>query len=133
MYVLPVKASVTVVDSAFHAMGDVNWDGVIDAYDVDLMKSAFGSKPGDPNWIPDADLNGDGTVNIFDTGIVGRNYGKKAPSYVTPGKVEVSSGKCVVIGAYRTQTLKREFTAGTRVAFVFTALGLWGRVVLIPI
>lgn len=133
MYVLPVRASVTVVDSAFHAMGDVNWDGVIDKVDLDLISATFGSTPGAPNWNPDADLNGDGKVDISDLALAGRNYGKKAPSYVTPVKVEVTSGKCVVIGAYRTHTLKREFTAGPRVAFVFTALGLWGRVILVPV
>ena len=130
---LPVKASVTVVDSGFHAMGDINWDGIIDSRDKDLMQAAWRSKPGDPNWNPDADLNGDGVVGLDDLGTLGRNLGKDAPMFTTPSKVEVSSGKCVVMGNYKAQKLRREFTAGTRVAFVFTALGMFGRVVIIPI
>jgi len=133
LYVLPVKATVMVVDSAFHAKGDVNRDGYIDAADLDLLKAAFGSVPGKPNWNPDCDLNGDGVVDITDIATCAHNQGQTAPAHETPSKVEVSSGKCAVIGIYRTQKLKREFTAGTRVAFVFTALGMLGRVVIVPI
>jgi len=133
LYVLPVKATVVVVDSAFHAKGDVNRDGYIDATDVDLIRAAFGSQPGDPNWNPDCDLNGDGSVDSTELGIIGVHLGETAPTYTTPSKVEVSSGKCVVIGNYRAQKLRKEFVAGTRVAFVFTALGMLGRVVIIPL
>jgi len=131
-YVLPVKAEVTVIDSAFHAMGDVNWDGYIDAYDLDLLKAAFGSTPGTPNWNPDCDLNGDGVVNVRDVTVCAVHQGSLAPKYVTPAKASVASGKCVLIGTFRGQRLAKEFVAGTRVAFIFTALGLWGRVVIIP-
>jgi len=132
VYVLPVKAEVTVIDSAFHAKGDVNWDGYIDATDLDLLKAAFGAKPGDPNWNPDCDLNGDGIINVKDVGVCGVNQGSSAPKYVTPAKAPVASGKCVLIGTFRVQRLTKELVAGTRVAFIFTALGLWGRVVVIP-
>lgn len=130
---LPVKASVMVVDSGFHAMGDINWDGIIDSRDKDLMQAAWLSEPGDPNWNPDCDLDGDGKVYVDDLNILGQNLGKSAPTFTTPSKVEVAEGKCVVIGNYKAQKLRREFTAGTRVAFVFTALGMFGRVVIIPI
>jgi len=130
--VLPVNAEVMVIDSAFHARGDVNWDGYIDATDHDLIAAAYGSRLGMPNWNPDADLNGDGKVDHVDLGILGINWGSLAPKYVTPGKVSVASGKCVLIGTFRGQRLTRELVAGTRVAFIFTALGLWGRVVIIP-
>jgi len=56
-------------------MGDVNRDGVIDKLDLDLLEAAYGSRPGDPNWNPDADLNGDGKVDSVDLGILGRSYG----------------------------------------------------------
>jgi len=133
MFLLPVRASITVVDSTFHAMGDVNWDGYIDATDLDLVKAAFGSKPGMPNWNPDCDLNGDGVVDVEDVTIVSVNFGKTPPVYTTPSKAEVAGGKVLVIGTYRTQRLTRQFTAGSRVAFIFTALGLLGRVVIVPI
>jgi len=130
--VLPVKAEVMVIDSAFHAKGDVNWDGYIDATDYDLLKVAFGSRPGDPNWNADADLNGDGKVDGYDLLALGRNLGSSAPVYVTPRKASVADGKCVLIGTFRGQRLRRELVAGTKVAFIFTPLGLWGRVVIIP-
>jgi len=133
LYALPVKATVTVVDSGFHAMGDLNWDGSIDGSDLEIMYAAYGSKPGDPHWNPDADLNGDGRVDMRDIGIVLRNVGLLAPTYVTPAKAEVLSGKVVVTGVYRASKLKKEFAAGSTVAFVFTALGLLGRVVIVPI
>jgi len=132
VYVLPVKAEIMVIDSAFHARGDVNWDGYIDATDLDLLKAAYDSKLGDPNWNPDCDLNGDGVVNIMDTVVCSKNQGSLAPKHVTPAKVSVASGKCVLIGMFRGQRLTRELVAGTRVAFIFTALGLCGRVVIIP-
>jgi len=60
---------------AFHKLGDVNRDGIIDDRDIALLKAAFGSRPGAPNWNPDCDLNGDGVVDVFDTTIASRNYG----------------------------------------------------------
>jgi len=60
---------------AFHKMGDVNRDGIIDAQDLSLLSAAYGSKPGDPNWNPDCDLNGDGKVDGKDNAIASKNYG----------------------------------------------------------
>jgi hypothetical protein len=59
----------------FRRHGDINGDGVIDDKDSALMQAAWGSKPGDSNWNPDADLNSDGIVNILDANILGYNYG----------------------------------------------------------
>jgi len=59
----------------FHRMGDVNRDGVIDDTDINLIKTAYGSKPGDPNWNPDCDLNSDGVVDVFDASMASRNRG----------------------------------------------------------
>jgi len=131
LYVLPVKATVMVVTPDFHAKGDVNWDGHIDAKDLDLIKAAFDSVPGQPNWNPNADLDGDGKIRNADVVMCARNQGKTAPTYTTPSKVKVPSGKCVVVGTYRAQKLRSEFIAGTKVVFVFTALGMFGRVIRI--
>ena len=60
----------------FHRMGDVNRDGYIDDVDVELLKAAYGSKPGASNWNPEADLNGDGIIDYRDIGICARNQGK---------------------------------------------------------
>jgi hypothetical protein len=43
----------------FTGEGDTNYDGIVDIYDAVLASAAYGSKPGDPNWNPDADLNGE--------------------------------------------------------------------------
>ena len=130
-YVIPVKASVTVIDKAFHKMGDVNWDGVIDSTDLELLKAAFGSTPGAPNWNPDCDLNEDGKVDITDIVIAARNFGAKAPQYATPARVEVEAGKVVLIASYAGQTIKKEITASSTVIFIFTVLGLLNRAVVI--
>jgi len=45
---------------------DVNHDGQIDIVDITMVARAFGSKPGDENWNPDADINKDGTVDNLD-------------------------------------------------------------------
>ncbi len=136
LLVLPEKAAITVVDSAFHQMGDVNWDGKINQADVDLIKAAWLSKPGDPNWNPDADLNGDGIVNILDVSPVTANFGKTAAVYATPAKADVADGLVAIIGQNsKNQILKRQFntSAGKRIIFIFTPMKLWGRVIVSPI
>jgi hypothetical protein len=60
----------------FHRMGDVNRDGYIDDADMQLLRKAYGSRPGSPNWNPDCDLNGDGKVDILDVTKAAGNYGK---------------------------------------------------------
>jgi hypothetical protein len=59
----------------FHRLGDVNRDGVIDVRDAVLLGAAYGSKPGGPNWNPDADLNGDGIVDDKDAEILRAHFG----------------------------------------------------------
>ena len=59
------------------AMGDVNRDGIIDQKDLDAITAAWRTKPGDPNWNPDADVNSDGVVDIYDSGLVNANLGEK--------------------------------------------------------
>ena len=132
MYVVPVKAVVTVVDSAFHSMGDVNWDGAIDDADLDLLRVAYESRPGDPNWNPDADLDGNGKVDWVDMNVLGINFGKLAPAeFVTPFATEVAVGKCVVQARYGRRKLKvTAYMAEEnrkRVIFIFSPLGLLGR------
>lgn len=129
LYVVPTRAEVTVIDSDFHKMGDVNWDGFIDAHDIDLFREAYGSRPGDPNWNPDCDLNRDGKVDLFDVARAGRNFGKTAPSHYTPFTKEVAEGKLVAIGMRGRQRLKATaFMASTKkILFFFSAFGVLGR------
>jgi hypothetical protein len=57
-------------------VGDLNGDGVVDVFDAVLFAKAFNSKPGDPNWNPDADLNNDGVVDMFDATIFASHFGQ---------------------------------------------------------
>jgi hypothetical protein len=60
----------------FWSNGDVNRDGYIDNWDLYTIQNAFGSRPGDSRWNPDADLNNDGVVNAYDIVTCSENYGK---------------------------------------------------------
>jgi hypothetical protein len=60
---------------AFHKLGDVNRDGVIDDLDMQRLQAAYGSTPTSPNWDKDCDLNGDGKVDMKDIAIASKNYG----------------------------------------------------------
>jgi hypothetical protein len=57
--------------------GDINGDDVVDIFDALLASAAYGSKPGDPNWNPDADLNGNSIVDIFDMIILASHFGQR--------------------------------------------------------
>jgi len=56
-------------------LGDVNGDGSVDVYDALSVRVAYGSKPGDPNWNPDADLFEDKVIDIYDALIVRSYFG----------------------------------------------------------
>jgi hypothetical protein len=59
--------------------GDVNSDGVVNIFDLVIVARAFGTKPGEANWDPKADLKRDGLINIFDVVLVAKNYGRTDP------------------------------------------------------
>jgi len=71
----PILAITPADRETFRKMGDVNRDGIIDDVDLNLMKAAFGSKPGDPNWNANCDLDGNGKVDGYDLLEAGRHYG----------------------------------------------------------
>ncbi len=56
-------------------LGDVNGDFKVDIIDAGMAMRAFGSRPGDPNWIASADFNNNGIIDIIDFGIVVSNFG----------------------------------------------------------
>jgi len=60
-------------------VGDVNGDGIVDVFDLIKVAIAFGSKPSDPNWNPNADLNNDNLIDVFDLIKVAIHFGEKAP------------------------------------------------------
>ncbi len=48
--------------------GDVNLDGVVDIFDVNLVSAHWGESG------PVGDANGDGVVNIFDVNLISNNW-----------------------------------------------------------
>jgi parallel beta-helix repeat protein len=57
-------------------IGDLNHDGTVDLFDAISEASAFGGRPGNPQWISDADINQDGIVDIFDMIMLAGNFGR---------------------------------------------------------
>ena len=74
---VPVKEAVVEVREHLSCYGDFNGNGVVDDNDLDIIKAAFHSRPGDPNWRGECDLNKDGVIDIFDVTIVSIHYGMR--------------------------------------------------------
>jgi len=55
---------------------DLNKDGIVNMLDIMIVASAYGSRPGDPNWNETADITKDGIVNMRDVILVVSDYGK---------------------------------------------------------
>lgn len=56
---------------------DLDNDGSVSIYDIVSAVAAYGSKPGDSNWNPDADLIQDNVIDIFDITVAAGNYGER--------------------------------------------------------
>jgi len=61
-------------------VGDINYDGKVDIYDVATVALAFGSYPGHERWNLECDLNSDGQVDITDIAITASHYGESLNS-----------------------------------------------------
>src|SRR5271157_321982 len=59
--------------------GDVNHDGKVNLQDLVTLALAYGSKPGDTNWNPNADIDGNGVVDRADLAILAQHYGQHYP------------------------------------------------------
>jgi hypothetical protein len=59
--------------------GDINLDREVNLADLVLLAQAYGSKPGDSNWNPNADINGNGIVDLADLVILAQHYGQHNP------------------------------------------------------
>jgi len=59
--------------------GDINGDFKVNLEDLVQLALAYGSKPGDPNWNPNADINNSGTVGLSDLVILALHYGQQYP------------------------------------------------------
>jgi len=56
--------------------GDINGDKKVNILDAIQLANAFGSKPGNPNWNPNADINCDNKVNILDCIVLANYFGQ---------------------------------------------------------
>jgi subtilisin family serine protease len=59
--------------------GDINGDFKVDLTDLQILAAAYGSKPGDPNWNPNADIDNTGTVSLLDLLTLSQHYGQHYP------------------------------------------------------
>jgi hypothetical protein len=78
---LTLPASLT-ADGSFSNLkfvaGDLNHDGIVDIEDAITFSHAFGSKPSDQDWNPEADMDGNGEVDVFDMIKIAMNFGMTA-------------------------------------------------------
>lgn len=75
---------------SFRKLGDINGDNKITVTDLVIICKAFGSKPRDANWNPDADLNDDGKVTVTDLMIASQNFGWKCERKATTIEVTIT-------------------------------------------
>ncbi len=57
--------------------GDVDGDFEVDIYDVVKICTVYGSRKGDPKYVPNRDINGDGIINLYDVVIACIHYGQR--------------------------------------------------------
>jgi M6 family metalloprotease-like protein len=57
-------------------VGDVNWDGEVDIFDLVIMSNVYGLTSSDPRWNIECDLDNDDDVDIFDIVLAIRHYGE---------------------------------------------------------
>ena len=60
--------------------GDVDGNFTVGLLDLVTVATAYGSKPGDPNWNPNADIEGNNVVGLQDLAILAQNYGESVAS-----------------------------------------------------
>ena len=58
-------------------VGDCDWDGDVDIFDMVNLCGAYDSEPGDSNWDPYVDLIENWRVDIFDVVLAAQNYGAR--------------------------------------------------------
>ena len=80
----PVPGEIDTADNTFDdgwvvvtIPGDIDGDYDVDYKDLFILAKAYGSKIGDPSYVPETDINDDGKVNYKDLFILARNYGKE--------------------------------------------------------
>jgi parallel beta-helix repeat protein len=85
-YAWPVQGETDTVDNTFMdgivtvtIPGDVDGDFEVRLVDLVHVAIAYGSKPGEPKWNPNADIDNNSIVGLTDLVILAKNYGKTDP------------------------------------------------------
>jgi hypothetical protein len=73
-YSLNLDSSGGVVVASF-CPADVNGDGKVDAADLAIIRSTFGSRIGQSEYNSRADLNHDGVINVIDLAFASKTIG----------------------------------------------------------
>ena len=60
-------------------LGDLNGDFKVDLKDLVILAKAYGSKLGDSNWDPNADIDRNGAVGLSDLVALAQHYGQHSP------------------------------------------------------
>ncbi len=71
------NTTLTAYFAKWHCPGDVDGNGIVDIYDVNIVSGAYESERGDPGWDSRADLIRDLQVDIYDVVMVTGNYGEE--------------------------------------------------------
>jgi hypothetical protein len=59
--------------------GDLNGDFAVGLSDLVILAKAYGSKLGNPNWNPNADIDSNGAIGLTDLVILATHYGQHHP------------------------------------------------------
>ena len=85
-YAHPVPSETDTADNLFTdgwiiltILGDLNGDYKVNILDAIALSKAFGFRPGDPNWNPNADLVEDDNINILDAIALSKTFGQEDP------------------------------------------------------
>jgi hypothetical protein len=85
-YAQPVPAEPNIANNNFTdgnvvvtIPGDISGDFQVTLTDLVLLANAYGSRPGDVKWNPNADINGNGVVDLADLVTMAMHYGQHHP------------------------------------------------------
>jgi|GEM_PF-1593259 len=81
--------------SNFYA--DVDRNGRVDIFDIQLVAASWGSRQGDANYKAEYDITGDGRIDIFDIQSVAAWWNKPIPAMKRLKDLEMASGETVQI------------------------------------
>ena len=73
--ILVVVMALLIAPAFANKPGDINGDGKVDLRDLIALANAWGSKPGDAKWNPNADLFPNGIIDIRDLVVLAHYYG----------------------------------------------------------